>query len=73
MERNISMFRWWPWLYEVLVVQWTEVLATARGDGIVDVLGAAGSKRATGAASGYPYTRETLPQHTTLVSALPFF
>lgn len=65
MERNVSMFRWWPWLYEVLVVQWTEVLATARGDGIVDVLGAAGSKRATGAASGYPYTRKTLPQHTT--------
>ncbi|CAM9251564.1 unnamed protein product [Ascophyllum nodosum] len=60
--------KWWPWLYEVLVVQWTEVLATARGEGIAEALGAGGSKRATGAASGYPYTKETLPHHTTVLS-----
>lgn len=50
-------------MYEVLVVQWTEVLATARGPGMEEPAGAGG--RRTGANSGYPYTRETLPHHTT--------
>lgn len=55
--------RWWPWLYEVLVAQWTEVLATARG--AHDDAGGEGGKRSAGAASGYPFTRESLPHHTT--------
>ncbi|CAN0423915.1 unnamed protein product, partial [Ectocarpus sp. 12 AP-2014] len=60
MCRNLSS-RWWPWLYEVLVVQWTEVLATARG-------GTEEPGRRTGATSGYPYTQDTLPHHTTVLS-----
>lgn len=51
-------------MYEVLVVQWTEVLATARGPGMEEQAGPGGGRR-TGANSGYPYTRETLPHHTT--------
>lgn len=54
--------RWWPWVYEVLVVQWTEVLAIARGG--VEVAGAAGGGRRMGATSGYPFTADTLPHHT---------
>ncbi|CAM9497928.1 unnamed protein product, partial [Scytosiphon promiscuus] len=54
--------KWWPWVYEVLVVQWTEVLVTARGDAEEQ------PGRRMGANSGYPYTRETLPHHTTVLS-----
>jgi len=45
------------------VVQWTEVLSIARGG--QEEPGATGSGRRTGANSGYPYTRDTLPHHTT--------
>ncbi|CAN0055320.1 unnamed protein product [Pylaiella littoralis] len=55
--------KWWPWVYEVLVVQWTEVLATVRG-GMEEPL----AGRRTGANSKYPYTQETLPNHTTVLS-----
>lgn len=56
--------RWWPWAYEVLVVQWTEVLAAAEA-ATKGANSIGGTRMARALDNDYPFSKDTLPGHTT--------